>query len=78
LVGIYDGEKLCLYQDGEKVAERPASPNTAPFPRELYIGQYSGTPSADFQLHGRIGGVKLYHRALTPEEILKAADLKPK
>jgi len=78
LVGIYDGEKLCLYQDGKKVAECPANPNTAPFPRGLYIGQYSGTPSADFQLHGRIGGVKLYHRALTPEEILKAAQLKPK
>ena len=51
--------------------------NTAPFAGDLHIGQYSGTLGPDFQLTGRITGVKIYHRPLDPAEVAKAAEARP-
>jgi hypothetical protein len=75
LAGVYDGQNLRLYQDGTQVAHCPAAPITAPWPGPLHIGQYSGDASAQYQLHGRIRGVKLYHRALETKEVADAARL---
>ena len=77
LVGTYDGQTLRLFQDGEQVAERTANPSTAVWPGELYIGQYSGSPAPDYQVNGRITGMKLYHRPLHATEAAAAAQDRP-
>jgi hypothetical protein len=68
LAGVYDGQKLRLFQDGVQVAEKAGRPSSAVWPGELYIGQYSGSPGPNYQLHGRIKNVKLYHHALDATE----------
>lgn len=78
LVGIYDGQTLRLYQDGALVAEQVGAMSTAAFAGELLIGQYSGSPGEPYQVRGRIAGVKLYHRALSADEIARAAKQPPK
>lgn len=77
VVGIYDGRGLRLFQDGQPVAETPAPVSRAVFAGPLYVGQYSGQPGPDFQVPGRIAGVKLYHRPLEPAEIVAAAKQPP-
>ena len=77
LAAVYDGQSLKLYQDGQAVAERPASINPTPWTGELHIGQYSGQPGPDFQVNGRLTGVRLYHRPLEPEEVAAAAKQVP-
>jgi hypothetical protein len=78
LAAVYDGQALKLYQNGEAVAECPASINTAPWTGELHVGQYSGQPSADFQVTGRMTGVRLYHRPLDAKEVEAEAKQTPK
>jgi hypothetical protein len=69
LVGTFDGQMARLYQDGELVAQQTGSFVTAPWPGELHIGQYSGGPGPDFQVTGRIMDVRIYHRALTEDDV---------
>jgi len=77
VVGTYDGTALRLFQDGRLVAEQPGTFNTAPFPGDLHVGQYSGGPAPEFQVIGKIQDVKLYHRALGAEEVAELAGEKP-
>ena len=77
LAGVYDGQTLKLYQDGQLVAERPANVNSSASSRELHVGQYSGQVTADFQVTGRITGLCLYHRPLGAEEIAVKAKPAP-
>ncbi len=70
-MGTYDGRKAALYQDGKLVARTDCTPSKAPWPGPLVIGQYSSA-SSSFQVQGRIAGVKIYQRALRPEEVLRA------
>jgi hypothetical protein len=77
VVGIYDGRRLRLFQDGQPVAEAHGLVSRNAFPGPLYLGQYSGSPGPDFQVAGRIAGVKLYHRPLEPTEIAAAAKTPP-
>jgi hypothetical protein len=35
----------------------------------LHIGQYSGGPGPDYQVTGRIMDVRIYHRALTEDDV---------
>ena len=77
LAAVYDGQSLKLYQDGEPVAERPGSINASPWTGELHIGQYSGQPSADYQVTGRMTGVRLYHRPLDAKEVAAEAKQVP-
>ncbi len=77
LVGIYDGRGTRLFQDGRQVAQRPGVAARSLWSRELYIGQYSGQSGPEFQVFGRIAGVKLYHRPLEASEILAAAQDRP-
>jgi hypothetical protein len=41
------------------------------------VGQYSGQPGPDFQVTGRMAGVKIYHRPLEAAEIAQAASTPP-
>jgi hypothetical protein len=77
LVGTYDGRTARLYEDGKLLTEIPGAANTASWPGDLHVGQYSGMPGPDFQVTGRIAGVKLYHRPLNAEEVAEAAKKPP-
>ena len=77
LAATYDGSTLRLYEDGTPVGEQTGSFITAPWPGELFVGQYSGQPGGDFQVTGRITGLKLYHRPLDAAEIAEAAKAPP-
>jgi hypothetical protein len=78
LVGAFDGKTLRLFEDGVPVAEAGGGVNTDTFPGPLHIGQYSGGPSEDFQVKGRLTGVKIYHRPLSAAEVADASRAKPR
>jgi hypothetical protein len=67
LAGVYDGDSLKLYIDGQKVAALLYSGtfnnNTDP----LYIGENATWSGRNF--HGRIDEVKVWNRALKPGEL---------
>ncbi len=77
LVGSYDGRDLRLFQDGRLVAEQSGPVTTAAWPRALHIGQYSARPGEAYQVRGHIAGLKLYHRALSADEIAGEAHQPP-
>jgi hypothetical protein len=77
LVGVYDGQAARLFEDGKLIAEKAGAANTAPWPGALHVGQYSGQPGAEFQVTGRIAGLKIYHRPLDAAEIAAAAKQPP-
>ncbi|MFH1265672.1 MAG: LamG-like jellyroll fold domain-containing protein, partial [Planctomycetota bacterium] len=77
VVGTFDGRSTRLFQDGAMVAEKIGSFNTAPWPGELRVGQYSARAGAEFQVTGRIAGVKIYHRPLSDAEVAAAAQTAP-
>ncbi len=68
-----DGRTARLYEDGKLLTETPGAVNTASWLGDLHVGQYSGMPGPEFQVTGRIVGVKLYHRPLNAEEVAAAA-----
>ena len=68
LVGTFNGKQARLYQDGKQVGEVECDPNRAPWSGPLVIGQYSGQ-APQYQVTGRMKGVKIYRRALKSEEI---------
>jgi hypothetical protein len=76
LAATYDGTTTRLFENGTQVAEQTGSFNTAPWTGDLHVGQY-GQPAADFQVTGRMTGVKIYHRPLDPEEIAASAAVPP-
>lgn len=73
MAASYDGQTTTLYEDGKLVGEQSGQFNTAPWPGDLYVGQYSGQPGSDFQVTGRIKNVKIYHRPLDAEEVARTA-----
>ncbi len=77
VVGTYDGQTARLFQDGELVGEQSGEADTAAWPGDLHVGQYSGGPGAPYQVTGRVAGVKVYHRRLDPSEIAEAAQSPP-
>jgi len=77
IAAIYDGTALKLYEDGNPVAESPGPINPAAWSGDLFIGQYSGGPGPQYQTTGHVTGVKIYHRALTAEEVAAAAKSLP-
>jgi hypothetical protein len=77
LVGVFDGKALRLFEDGIQVAETKGAVETGVWPGELLIGQYSASPGGDFQVHGRMTGVRLYHRPLHTTEIAAASKAPP-
>ncbi len=77
LAGSFDGKTLRLFEDGVQVAEATGTVKTDPWPGDLHIGQYSADPSANFQVHGRMAGVKIYHRPLAAAEVSDTCKTKP-
>jgi hypothetical protein len=77
LVGSYDGRTARLFEDGKLIAEKSGAANTAPWTGHLHIGQYSGQPGGEFQVSGRVAGVKIYHRPLQSNEVAEAAKRRP-
>jgi hypothetical protein len=69
LVGTFDGKTAKLYQDGKQVASVQCRPNTTPWPGELFVGQYSGGAGPQYQVKGKIAGVKIYRRALPAKDV---------
>jgi len=77
LAGTFDGKVLRLFEDGVQVAETKGAVKTDAWPGDLHIGQYSAGPSPDFQVHGRMAGVKVYHRPLAASEVAEASRTQP-
>jgi hypothetical protein len=77
LAATWDGQTARLFENGVQVGERGGSFNTAVWPGLLHLGQYSGGPAAQYQVHGRMAGVRLYHRSLEAEEAAAAARVPP-
>jgi len=77
LVGTFDGRDTRLYQDGHQVAQKAGAANPLPWSGPLHVGQYSGGPSAPYQVNGWISGVKIYNRTMTAEDVATAFQNKP-
>ena len=77
LVGTFDGNTCRLFQDGKLVAEQGGAAIRTVWPGPLHVGQYSGDPSAPFQVLGQVAGVKIYNRALPAEDAAAGAKSKP-
>jgi len=68
LVGTFNGRRATLYQDGRQVAAVDCPANRATWSGPLILGQYS-TQAPQYQVTGRLNGLKIYRRALKPEEV---------
>jgi hypothetical protein len=68
LVATFDGRQARLYQDGQPAARVACQPNGQPWTGPLYVGQYGEGNRQSYQVHGAIAGLKIYHRAVSPEE----------
>jgi hypothetical protein len=78
LATTFDGRDLRLFEDGVLVGEAKGPVKTDAWPGDLHIGQYSAKTGDEFQVTGRIAGVKIYHRPLRAAEVAEAARTKPK
>ncbi len=78
LAATFDGKTARLFENGVLVAEKTGTPRPNPWSGDLFIGQYSGQPGPEFQVHGAITGVRIYHRPLTAEEAAAGARERPK
>lgn len=67
LAGVYDGANMILYVDGREEARQPASGRIADANQPLCIGENAERPERF--LKGLVDDVRLYSRALGPEEI---------
>jgi hypothetical protein len=77
LVGTFDGRTTRLFQDGQKVAEQSGHIIQATWNGPLHVGQYSGGPSAPYQVNGWIAGLRIYNRVMNAEEAADAFKQKP-
>jgi len=69
IAGTYDGEAARLFQNGKQVASVPCQANSTQWEGPLFVGQYGAGPGSQYQVRGRIAGVKIYRRALRAEEV---------
>jgi len=74
LVGTFDGRKARLFQDGRLVAEREGDAIRTPWKGDLHVGQYSGGPGPQYQVHGWIARVRIYGRSLSAEDVKTAQE----
>jgi len=66
----FDGSEARLYQDGKLARKVPCRPRQAAYRGPLYVGRYVDQ-GPQFQVLGRIAGLKIYSRVLKPEEIAR-------
>ena len=76
MVGTFDGNTMRLYLDGEMVRTRQSKHRAINAGRNLFIGCVLGDASADDPAYtttayfkGLIGGVRIYNRPLSQEEV---------
>jgi len=72
VVGTFDGRTARVYQDGRLAAEKAGTPILTTWRGQLHVGQYSGGPAPQYQVTGRIRGLKIYARALPPQDVAAA------
>ncbi len=72
LVGTYNGEKARLFQNGKQVAAVTCHPNGTPWKGPLFVGQYGAGPGPQYQVNGKIAGVRIYRRALSGREVAES------
>jgi hypothetical protein len=68
IVCSFDGRLARVIQDGKQVASARCSPNPAPWPGPLTLGQYS-SPGPSFQPKALMSGLRIYRCVLSAEEI---------
>ena len=66
IVGTYDGSTIALYVDGEPIDSKPATGAMKDYGKTVRVGRFSGL---NYYLPGTIDEVRIYDRALTPDEI---------
>ncbi|HOS93097.1 MAG TPA: LamG domain-containing protein [Armatimonadota bacterium] len=73
IAGTWDGRKLRLYVDGDAQGEvdRSGSPNPNPYP--VMIGNFEYPSCHGGAFGGAIDEVRIYQRALRPEEVRQGA-----
>jgi hypothetical protein len=68
VAATFDGQTAHVYQDGARVVSTRCTPSLTPWPGPLTVGQYAPGPAAAYQVDGRIAELRIYHRALSPDE----------
>jgi hypothetical protein len=79
LAATYDGRAARLYLDGQEVARRALATAVAPDDTPVLIGANANGPGRQVSEHfpGRIDDLRIYRRALSPEEIAGLAHRGP-
>jgi len=67
IVGLYNGEKICIYIDGKLDAEKAATGKIALNNSPVYIGENAGNMGRGFC--GWIDSVSIYNHALREDEV---------
>ena len=78
VAGVYDGESTKLFMNGELVAESKEQQGAIQYPPTAFleIGAYHDQDE-HYRLQGAMREARLYHRALSQEEIQKHAAIYP-
>jgi hypothetical protein len=69
VAATYDGSVARLYRDGTNVSSVPVTGLIATNPRPFFIGRTEGGSNGPDFWRGRMDEVRVWNRALTPEEI---------
>jgi len=69
LAAVWDGTVIRLYLDGEPVASQPRTGKPNPNPYPVVIGNWEYPSCHGAQFGGLIDEVRVYTRALTPDEV---------
>ena len=77
LLCTYDGRSARIFEDGKQVAQTAVGGVPNVWTGDLLVGQYSGGPGPEYQFTGRLAGVRLYLRAIGPEEAARLASKRP-
>jgi len=68
-VGTYDGERMCLYVDGNLGSSKRIRGSIATSDSMVFIGDNPQWPGEDWNWNGLIDDVRIYSYALNPEEV---------
>jgi len=75
LAGVYDGERLSVFANGERIGAPATIPLHLNLHRPLRIGAgRNESPHADYFFHGQIADLKFWDRALPDDEVAGLSD----
>ena len=69
VVGTYDGERMCLYVDGNLGSSKRIRGSIATSDSMVFIGDNPEWPGEGWNWNGLIDDVRIYSYALSPEEV---------